>query len=452
MRLSPLLQAVSTSIILTQQAVASMGDQTKALPPSKDSFYAVPRNVSDLQPGQIIRHRRPPSSFSAYDYEPTIIKEAHQLLYRTSDNIDNATATVLTVFVPKDANMSRIVSYQVAEDAASVDCAPSFGFQSAVSSHKSLISDTMKLQLLIIQSALERGWVVIVPDFQGPLGAYAANRLAGSAVLDGIRAAMQSESLTGIHPEAKAVLWGYSGGATVTQFAAEMQPIYAPELKLAGAAIGGLGPADDSLDVVLEFNKNPRTGLLVSAMVGLSSQYDRYRKALNDYLDPRYREKFYSPLHQCLEANLATFHNEDVLSMFSDVGKLLTDPVLEQIGVDNTRGTTTPRTPMLWYQCTRDDIADIKDVDASFDDYCARGAVINYIRDTAPNLAHRNYGVVGASDALAWIEDRFESRSEERKCSKKTVNTPDIDPDFLGLFPKHIRDALTKLASTPPKT
>lgn len=82
-----------------------------------------------------------------------------------------------------------------------------------------------------------------------------------------------------------------------------------------------------------------------------------------------------------------------------------------------------------------------------FDDYCVWGVVINYIRDIVLNLVYRNYGVVGVFDVFVWIEDWFESRSEERKCFKKMVNMFDIDLDFFGFFLKYIRDVLIKLVS-----
>ncbi|KAK0383874.1 hypothetical protein NLU13_7966 [Sarocladium strictum] len=449
MRLSPLLHALSTALALAQHGLSKPYTRSEAVPPSQDPFYSVPRNISALKPGHVIRHRKPPASFEAFGHEPKNIHEAHQILYRTADNQDNATATVLTVLIPKDANMKKVVSYQVAEDAASVDCAPSFGFLSAVSAHEPLISATMQLQLLIVQAALARGWVVIVPDFQGPMGAYSANRLAGSAVLDGIRAALQSESLTGIDPNADIVLWGYSGGATVSQAATSMQPIYAPELDLAGAAVGGLGPSNVSLVNILDFNKNRRTGLLMAFLIGLSNQYKTFRAAIDEQLKPQHREEFYSPLHQCLETNYRVFNNKDVLSWFSDLSPVFNNSVLAQIGIDNTRGMTTSQTPMLWYQCTLDELADIKDIDRFYEDSCKQGVMIDYIRDTATNLKHSNYGIVGASAALSWIEARFERKAPDEKCFKQTTNTPNINKSFLALFPKEIQDSLLQLVGAP---
>jgi alpha-beta hydrolase superfamily lysophospholipase len=450
MRLHPFLHALGSIAAFAWVASSQAANpQERPVPPSQDPFYLVPKDIARAKPGEILQHRRPLSTFEAYGFKPPHIQEAHQILYRTADNVGNATATVLTVFIPQNANMSNVVSFHVAEDAASVDCAPSFGFQSAVLDYPSLSAAVMQLQLLIIESALARGWVVVVPDFQGPMGAYAANRLAGQAILDGIRAALQSGSTTGIPPNADVVLWGYSGGAAVTESAASMQPIYAPELKLKGAALGGIGPNATSLDQILKLNKDPRTGLLATALVGLSNQYPAFEKALDAHLDSQYREKFYSPRKECLDKTLETFFNVDLLGWFSDFAQVFADPVVLQIGDDSVKDLTTPETPMLWYQTTHDELVDIKEIDARVEKFCAEGVVIDYIKDTAPNLLHKNYGVVGASDALKWIEARFEARNESTECTEKTISTPYIDPDFLKLFPDNIVQALEQLVGAP---
>jgi hypothetical protein len=52
---------------------------------------------------------------------------------------------------------------------------------------------------------------------------------------------------------------GYSGGAQVTGWAAQLQPTYAPDVKLTGAALGGL-PADLAA-VMRQLNGGPFGGL-----------------------------------------------------------------------------------------------------------------------------------------------------------------------------------------------
>ena len=65
---------------------------------------------------------------------------------------------------------------------------------------------------------------------------------AGYSSLDSIRAVKQSGNITGLSKDPIITLYGYSGGAVAGEFSAELQPIYAPELNIAGAAVGGLIP------------------------------------------------------------------------------------------------------------------------------------------------------------------------------------------------------------------
>lgn len=57
------------------------------------------------------------------------LNASHQVLYRTTDTFGNATATVTTLLVPYNADTTKLLSYQVAEDAACVNCAPSYALQ-----------------------------------------------------------------------------------------------------------------------------------------------------------------------------------------------------------------------------------------------------------------------------------------------------------------------------------
>ncbi|KAJ3497442.1 hypothetical protein NLG97_g1897 [Lecanicillium saksenae] len=129
--------ALSAAIVLANVFSAacapSAPHDTRAVPlvPSKDSFYAVPNGLETSKPGDILRHRPAPAKIAAFGLAPVHLDATFQLQYRTTDNVGNATATVLTVMVPHNADMSKVLSYQVAEDAASIDCAPSRRFCSS---------------------------------------------------------------------------------------------------------------------------------------------------------------------------------------------------------------------------------------------------------------------------------------------------------------------------------
>ena len=80
-------------------------------------------------------------------------------------------------------------------------------------------------------------------DYEGPRSEWTAGLNTAHGVIDGIRAA-QSFAPAGLSGAATpTALMGYPGGALASQWANEVQPTYAPELKFAGVAAGGV-PAD----------------------------------------------------------------------------------------------------------------------------------------------------------------------------------------------------------------
>lgn len=417
---------------------ARQSNITVAPPPSRDPFYVVPDGIADLDPGTILRHRRPLSPIAAFGWHPDNLQDTHQILYRTTDTFDNATATVVTVLIPENADRSKVVSFQVAEDAATIDCAPSYAFQLQSESYPLLNSPTAEVQLLLIEGALARGWVVIVADVEGPKGVYGANKLAGQIVLDGIRAALGSGSFTGVDKMAKVAMWGYSGGSGITKVAAELQPLYAPELEIAGAAIGGTGSSDTA--GLSKINKSPDSHLLAVGILGLSNEFTELRDAIDLHLKPEFRRVFYKPLHQCLEANNLTFLNRDILGMFDDPTAIVTNPAFTKAFKDETE--PNPAIPFFWYQAVNDALAPIKETDAQVDKYCADGVSVEYIRNSAPTIHHTNYGLVGAPTALTWLGGILDGKRPKPGCLKATVFLAELDPAFLALFPEALQGSL----------
>ncbi|KAJ6781463.1 hypothetical protein PWT90_02667 [Aphanocladium album] len=443
--------ALSAAIVLANVFCAACAPSAphdpRAAPlvPSKDAFYAVPHDFENTKPGDILRHRAPPAKIAAFGLAPVRLQATYQLQYRTTDNVGNATATVLTVMVPHNADTSKVLSYQVAEDAASIDCAPSYGLQLESATGPLLGTILTQAEILLIEAALEQGWVVILPDYEGPQASYLAHRLAGQATLDGIRAALRSGDITGIDSDARVAMWGYSGGSTATAWAAEIQPIYAPELNIAGAAIGGTTP--NITNVLTAINKSAFTGLVPAGIQGLCTQYPELKAEVDRLLKPEYREKFDKTLHQCLLADAATFLFNDVVDMFTDPQFMYANPVAVRILNEIALGQAVPQMPIYWYKSVHDEVSPIADSDAVFDMYCAGGATVEYVRDRASE--HGSAAATGAPRALAWLRNVLDGERPEPGCSKQTVISSLMDKSTLEIVPKFILDALLDLIGKP---
>ena len=238
------LQVIKAAVL---PPTARLWERAAPLVPSDDPFYSPPAGYESATPGTILRSREVPNNLALSSVLPVNIQGAYQLLYRTTDSLGNPEAAVTTVIVPYNADTTKLLSYQIAEDSSWLNCAPSYGLQQGANSSSSSI------ELLLMIAALDQGWVVNTPDYEGPQSAFTSGIQAGQATLDSVRAALASGSITGVSSSATYQMWGYSGGALATEWAAELQPTYAPELNFAGAAIGGLTPNITSvLDTINE--------------------------------------------------------------------------------------------------------------------------------------------------------------------------------------------------------
>jgi hypothetical protein len=82
---------------------------------------------------------------------------------------------------------------------------------------------------------------LLTSDYEGATDDFGAGRESGYATLDAIRAAEHQLDLSADSTPVGAV--GYSGGSIATEWASELQPVYAPERDMIGVAEGGI-PAD----------------------------------------------------------------------------------------------------------------------------------------------------------------------------------------------------------------
>lgn len=385
-------------------------------PPSVDPFYIPPAGFESSAPGTILRTRKVPNPLALLSIAPVNVQGAYQLLYRTTDSLGNPEATVTTVIVPHNADPKKLLSYQFAEDGGWVNCAPSYVLQQG----SNIISGgTSPVELLLVIAALNQGWIINTPDYEGPHGAFTSGVQAGQAVLDSVRAAIASESVTGVSPSAAYQMWGYSGGSLASEWAAELQPSYAPELNFAGVAVGGLIP---NIFTVLEtINKGPFVGLVPSGIMGLYQAYPDLAAYVDQYLIPSKAATFKKGATQCLDADIVEYAFQDMYSYFT-IGEALLNgtvpqAILKATGEMGTHGT--PKMPMFFYKAILDEVSPVAETDNLVKKLCSQGAQIQYVRDALGE--HATEIITGAGDALVFLKDRFDGKPAGSGCSTSNV-------------------------------
>lgn len=378
--------------------------------PSADPFYAVPDGLNTIAPGTILRHRTPPGTIGTFN-SAAKLQSSHQILYRTTDSLGNATATVLTVLIPPKANLNKVLSYQVAEDAASINCAPSYAFQLQHASNGTFVNEA---EMILVGFALNKGWVVIVPDFLGPKGAFLANALAGNSVLDGIRAAINSNSFTGIANDPTVSLWGYSGGSLASLWAAELQPSYAPEIKVAGVAAGGTVP--NITTVITKVNGTSFAGLIPAGILGLANQYPDADPLLEQHILPQYKEEFYKARSLCFGDVAKEYSGKNIGAFFDDPNIVFTNPLSVKLQADNALGHYIPKVPLYIYKAIGDEVSPIGETDSLVSKYCAGGTSVQY--DRVPLTTHISLAIFGSLSAFGWLEGVMSGKTPKNTCKK----------------------------------
>ncbi|PTB41913.1 hypothetical protein M441DRAFT_138247 [Trichoderma asperellum CBS 433.97] len=383
------------------------------IPPSLDSFYTPPHGFEKTSPGHILRHRAVTVTVNLPNYPP--LAQSLQFLYRTTNTFGDAVAAMTTVLVPQNADLGKLVSFQDFEDSADIDCAPSFIIQTSQPEQTALL----------IELALMQGWVVAIPDHEGPKASYLANIQSAHAVLDGISAVLSSSSLTHLSKDPAIVLWGYSGGGLASAFAAELQPSYAPELKILGAAAGGIVP--NITAVITEVNNKPNSWLIPAGIMGLVHEYPKLGPIIDAHLIPATASSFKATEHVCSEV---LFGSENILSYFRDFNALMANPSLLAILAQNDMGNDSPEIPMFIYKGVQDEISPIGETDELVKKYCAGGSRVTYRRDILAN--HELDAVLALPAVLPCLNDRLNRVPVSHNCSTSTMVSSLFEIDAMS--------------------
>ncbi|RAL65681.1 hypothetical protein DID88_005349 [Monilinia fructigena] len=402
-----------------------------------------PARLEDYQPGAILRNR----SIGALSFGgvvPSHAKEAYQLLYSSTDSLGNRAAAVTTIIVPENANYSRVLSYQTATDSVSSSCSISYTIQLGSDPSNPGIDSA---ETLLIISALNQGWVVNLPDYEGLNGAFTSGIQAGQATLDSVRASLCSECLTGISPQAEYQMWGYSGGSLASEWAAELQPSYAPELKFKGNVVGGLIP--NVTAVLYSVNSSPFAGLIPAGIIGLTRAYPKLKAHVDKHLIPSEVSKFYKVSNQCLIGASQTYSNEDIFTYFDNGHDALMTSIPRHVLATTTqmgtRGTT--KMPTFLYHAVGDEVSPIRVVDNLVSKLCSQGANIQYVRNGFGG--HVTEAIGGSANAFQFLIDRFSGVPVTSGCTTNNVQFDRLNSESFAVFGGFIGNALLALTQVP---
>jgi pimeloyl-ACP methyl ester carboxylesterase len=329
--------------------------------------------------------------------------QAWQILYLSTTAGGQATAISGTVFVPTApyAGTRPVVAYAPGTQGWGDQCAPS----------KEIASDSFDEQFAV-SNLLAKGWAVVVTDYPG-LGtpgdeAYNVGIPEGYGVLDSLRAATLLPG-AGLSASAPMGIEGYSQGGAAADWAAQLQPSYAPGLHLDGVAAGGT-PANLQA-VANNINGTVWFAFLAGTAEGFSTAYPSLD--LNSQLTPAGRSAMAQLEGMCQAQGLLTFAGKKIQDYTVGGINPMTEPQWESVLDANNLGSMKPQVPLYQYHGLLDEIIPYSVEQTLHRQYCALGVttqLAGYLGD------HILTQVLAQTDVVNWLAARIAGTPATGNC------------------------------------
>jgi hypothetical protein len=396
--LAPALAAVCCFV--AQAAIAA------PMLPSSDPFDKWSGPLTATPPGTVLRERT--IALGYLGIAPPIA--ASQVLYRTTGELGQPTVTVATILRPLLAlGPTRIVADQTAYDALGGECAPSYTLQGGNPGFGTAeVEENLGLTYLL------QGDTLVISDYEGETLDYGAGQESGYGTLDGVRAAESALKV----PQAttKVALLGYSGGAIATDYAAELQPRYAPGLDIVGAAIGGV-PVDYAHTFQYINGSAGWSGVIPAILVGLARGF---KVNLSPFLSPYGQQVISQVAPECINTFLGAYPGLTIQKLLKPQYQNYTKvpAFVRMLNKSIMSDTGTPRGPLYIGNGVSDGTGDgvmiAKDVQQLARTYCQRGVGVQF--SLYKGLNHDGGAVPYETSALNFIAERFQGISPPDDC------------------------------------
>lgn len=387
--------------VLMVVAVAGASHSEPLYPaPDPDPFYAAPPDLADKKPGDVIAVRQMPPLLVFPDTTVTLVR------FRSTNSTGKPIAATTTVLTPKAHRADGpLLSFQHIINGLGAECSVSRVLYTG--DPNLIVREAPGWNVL-----LQRGWTVALPDHLGPQFAYGAAKLGGQITLDGIRAVKQVSELR--LAQSPTAMVGYSGGGMATAWAAALAPEYAPELQLAGAAMGGVPMNLVKMLEGLGLGSHPVFGLALAAGLGLEREYPE-RFPLSEQLNDRGLAARDAIANSCTNDIIATGAGRGAMD-FAKTTSMIDDrdarAVVEENSLELYDGV--PRTPVFEWHSPIDGLVPVDAIVNTDRRWCAAGVPVQAEQIPVPD--HLTAAVLGIPTALSWLDARFRGEPAPSNC------------------------------------
>jgi acetyl esterase/lipase len=381
--------------LLVTAAIAAPAGRGAAMP------SATSHSLASVAPGTVLSSK--PISLALGTF-PTPVT-ATQITYRTTDQLGHPEADVTTVIAPSPLSgvVPRIVGYLSFYDDLGGSCRPSYTLAggNAGASNESESEE----EELLMAFYVANGWIVTVPDYEGPHLHWMAGREEGQSTLDAVRA---TESALGLGTTTQVALSGYSGGAAAADWASELAPTYAPELDLAAVAEGGI-----PVDYAHLFSYVNGDKVYGAAMPGMLLGLARaYHFPLRRYLSSYGKKVVHAESTTCIGSDFGHYPGLTYQRLFKPrYRNPFAIPALARIFNDQLMGRApgSPLAPLMMGVGDIDGFGDgvmrDGDVESLAREYCRQGVSVEFHR--YGGAGHEAAGAYFEPESATFFQGRF---------------------------------------------
>jgi dienelactone hydrolase len=416
-RLTHLLVVLATGAAVGISAPAAAAPATTAS--TVPSFYTPPATLPAAN-GALVRTEPLPLALSLPGITGPLPGRATRIMYRTTDSTGAAVAVTGAYIEPAapwwSGGARPLVAVAPGTLGQGDHCSASLGLQYPIV----ITPDTVSVgyEILAIYKLLLRGVAVVVTDYVGLgtpnlLHTYVNRVDGGHAVLDAVRAARALPN-TSLTARSAIGLYGYSQGGGATAAAAELQPSYAPDVRLAGTYAGA--PPANLADVADAIDGSDLAGALGWSVNGFIQSEPALRPVLDRHLSAAGRAALADLSTMCVADALFAYGSARSTA-WTTSGRSLGDiarsePVVQAVFAKQRIGTLKPAGPVRLATGVTDNLVPHRQARTLAVDWCRLGGDVSYVPVVLPDLGRallNHFAVLLADQDLAvgWLADRL---------------------------------------------
>ncbi|MFF4250221.1 lipase family protein [Streptomyces sp. NPDC001663] len=407
--------------LLAVPAVTASAGTSGSCTDADAAIYRPPATAS-AAPGEVVACRRVDSLPMIGTGTPV---DAWKVQYGSTDGHGRKDTAAGTVIVPREAWQGTGERPLVAFVPGTLGIGPQCAFSKQLAGQYQDAYEGPNIAAL-----LKAGFAVAATDgagyLDGQVHPYVSGADAGHAVLDMVRAATRLPG-SGVGPEARVGIWGYSEGGSGSLWAAQLAKSYAPEVHVVGVASGGV--PGDLKQVGNSLNGGAFAGFLVDAVIGLSVTHPDM--PFDGLLNDTGRKAVKDAESLCAVGTVARFAGARVENYTKD--RLTLDQLYALRGPDGTTwgriadgnklGVGVGRSgsgaryeigfPVLQYRGIFDEVIPAETGQGTRRAYCDAGIATQWKSYAGDHLLGDPQSI---GDSVTWLADRFADKPMRGNC------------------------------------